>query len=74
MLIIANPAAGSNRGAKIIPLLEEVLKKRGVGYSIAITRYKGQEIELAEDGIKKGYKLIVALGIHHKALEAMIPK
>lgn len=62
MLIIANPAAGSNRGAKIIPLLEEILKKRGVGYSIAITRYKGQEIELAEDGIKKGYKLIVALG------------
>lgn len=62
MLIIANPAAGANRGAKIIPLLEEILKKMGVGYSIAISRYKGEEVNLAKEGMEKGFKLIVALG------------
>lgn len=62
MLIIANPAAGANRASKIIPLVEEILKKKGIDYVIEITRCKGDEIDIAGKGVKNGFNLIVALG------------
>ncbi len=62
MLIIANPAAGANRASKIIPLVEDILKKKGIDYVLEITRCKGEETGIAMDGIKKGFKLIAALG------------
>lgn len=62
MLIIANPAAGANRASKIIPLVEEILKKKGINYVLEITRCKGDEIGIAGKGIKNGFNLIVALG------------
>lgn len=62
MLIIANPAAGANKASKIIPLVEEILKKKGLDYVLEITRCKGDETGIARDGIKKGFKLITALG------------
>lgn len=62
MLIIANPTAGANKASKIIPLVEEILKKKGIDYVFEITRCKGDETGIARDGIKKGFKLITALG------------
>ncbi len=62
MLIIANPAAGANRASKIIPLVEEILKKKGIDYVLEITRYKGDEIGIAREGVKNGFNMIAALG------------
>ncbi len=62
MLIIANPAAGANKASKIIPLTEEILKKKGIEYVLEITQCKGDEIGIAREGIKRGFKLIAALG------------
>jgi len=62
LLIIANPAAGANRAFKIIPLVEEALKKKGIVYALKITRCKGEETGIARDGVKDGFNLIVALG------------
>lgn len=62
MLIIANPAAGANRASKIIPLVEEILKKKGIDYVFEITRCKGDETGIAKEGVKNGFNLIVALG------------
>lgn len=62
ILIIANPAAGANRATKIIPLVEDVLKNKGIDYALEITQCKGDEISIARDGIRKGFKLIAALG------------
>ncbi|MFZ3065775.1 MAG: diacylglycerol kinase family protein, partial [Nitrospirota bacterium] len=62
MLIIANPAAGANRASKIIPLVEEILRKKGIDYVLEITRCKGDEIDIARKGIKNGFNMIAALG------------
>ncbi|MEK6680054.1 MAG: diacylglycerol kinase family protein [Nitrospirota bacterium] len=62
MLIIANPAAGVNRASKIIPLVEEILKKKGIDYVLVITRCKGDETGIARKGIKNGFNMIAALG------------
>lgn len=62
ILIIANPAAGANSATKIIPLVEDILRKKGIDYVLEITQCKGDEISIARDGIRKGFKLIAALG------------
>lgn len=62
ILIIANPAAGANRASKMIPLVKDILKNKGIDYALEITRCKGDEIAIARKGVKNGFDLIAALG------------
>ena len=59
--LIANPAAGSGRGARRLPAVREALAAVGIR-DIRLTRAAGHERELAAQAAAEGVDTIVALG------------
>jgi diacylglycerol kinase (ATP) len=59
--LIANPAAGSGRGARRLPAVREALAAVGIR-DIRLTRSAGHERELAAQAAADGVDTIVALG------------
>lgn len=59
LLFIINPIAGGDRAKKLIPLIEEVLKKTNTEYEIIETTEPEEAIQIAE---KSSHHNIVAVG------------
>ena len=85
MLFIINPHSGKNRNKKIETIASEVLSADRFEVDFVYTRYAGHALELASEGVKKCYDIIVAVGgdgtihevsqslIHSKSVLAIIP-
>ena len=59
--LIANPAAGSGRGARRLPAVREALAAVGI-QDVRLTRSAGHERELAAQAAAEGIDTIIALG------------
>lgn len=64
LVVIANPAAGRGRGARLIPLVARALASRSptVSYVLHRTTYAGEETALAREAAESGTATILALG------------
>lgn len=61
-LIIVNPISGRGRGKKLIDTIHQTFQKHGLSYSLVETTIPWSAAGLAVDGIKQGYKGIIAAG------------
>lgn len=59
---IFNPIAGSGASNKAFAQMEQLLKERGVAYSVVRSDYAGHANELARAAIQEGHECIVAVG------------
>jgi diacylglycerol kinase (ATP) len=59
--LIANPAAGRGRGARLLPRVREALGTAGI-HDVRLTRAPGHERDLAAAAAGEGIETIVALG------------
>src|SRR6185295_4741061 len=62
VLVILNPWAGRGTAGRRQPELEQVLRETGVDFAIVTTHAVGGAIELAWQGVERGYERIVAVG------------
>ncbi len=60
--VILNPVASGGAVRKKWPYVQQLLKEQGLIYDFAITNGPGQAIELAREGVEKGYRKIMAIG------------
>ena len=60
--IIANPAAGRGRGAKLIPLIERHLGSAGFKFELHSTETPGHAADLALSLYQDGHRTVIALG------------
>ncbi len=60
--VIVNPAAGNGRALRLVPEVEENLRKSGVTFTLKISRSPDEPPILARRAIEEGYELIVAGG------------
>lgn len=60
--LIVNPAAGGGAVKRLWPRIERDLQKLGFSYTVKFTEGKMHAARLAEDGILKGYRKIMAIG------------
>src|SRR5262245_32261900 len=61
-LVIINPWAGRGAAGRRRPELEATLAQAGVEYAVVTTHAHGGAIELAWQGVERGYERIVAVG------------
>jgi diacylglycerol kinase (ATP) len=61
-LVIINPWAGRGAAGRRRPDLEMTLEQTGVEYAIVATHARGGAVELAWQGVERGYGRIVAVG------------
>lgn len=61
-LVIVNPNAGGRRGEHEWPGIKKLLEKEGIPFDPVLTEAPLHAISLAEEGIAKGYRDIVAVG------------
>ena len=59
-LIIINPTAGRGLAGRSIPQIEAELKKYNLDYKILLTERPWHSADLAEQGAKEGYDVVVA--------------
>lgn len=59
---IVNPKAGAQMKSRIKELLDQHLNHRKFTYGIKYTLKPGHGTELAQDAVKEGYKIVVAVG------------
>ena len=59
--LIANPAAGRGRAARVVGAVRELLHGRGI-HNIRLSEHPGHERELARDAAASGARTIIALG------------
>ncbi len=59
---IFNPIAGSGASNKAFAQMEQLLRERGVEYSVARSEYAGHAHELTRAALQKGHECIVAVG------------
>ena len=62
LLVILNPWAGRGTAGRRQPELEQALRETGVDFAIVNTHAVGGAIELAWQGVERGYGRIVAVG------------
>lgn len=62
ILLIYNNFAGNGRAKKTLNKVESLLEKYNIGFTLAITKYKGNGIEITEDADFSKYDGIVAAG------------
>jgi diacylglycerol kinase (ATP) len=62
VLVILNPWAGRGTAGRRQPELEQALRETGVDFAIVTTHAVGGAIELAWQGVERGYERIVAVG------------
>jgi len=60
--VIVNPNAGKGLGNKDWHKIESLMKENSLQYHEKFTRSRGHAIQLTYDGIKKGYRNIIAIG------------
>lgn len=60
--LIVNPAAGGGAVKRLWPRIERDLQKLGFSYTVKFTEGKMHAARLAEDGILKGYRNLLAIG------------
>ncbi|RPH32213.1 MAG: diacylglycerol kinase family lipid kinase [Bacteroidales bacterium] len=60
--VIINPLAGSGKGRTDWPLIESLLKAKGIDFDFAFTTHKYHSVELTVNAINQGYKKLVAVG------------
>ena len=61
-LVIVNPNAGKGKGLKDWKVIEELLKKRYISYTVTFTESKGHAVILTRDRIKNGCRNIITVG------------
>lgn len=61
-LLIVNPISGRGFAGRALPEIERLLKGYGVRYRVACTERSWHAAELAEQGARQGYEVIVAVG------------
>lgn len=61
-LIILNPHAGVGKGARDRALIEELLDKNNIQYTLVVSEYPGHTISLTKDRISNGYHKIIVAG------------
>jgi len=61
-VFIVNPTAGNGFGKKIVPTLEEMIKKYKVDADLVFTEYKGHACELAKRYASSGFKYVIGVG------------
>lgn len=74
-LFIVNPVAGKNKGARVLPLIERVMKKKELPYEIIKTTKIGEAKEIVQEAMNKHYSTIVAVGgdgTIHEVLNGMV--
>ena len=62
LLAIINPWAGRGAAGQRRPELERALRESGADFDIVATHAVGGAIELAWQGVERGYGRIVAVG------------
>jgi len=62
LLVVANPYAGGGRIAEVLPVVERVLRGRGVSYVVREARGYEALAEAAEEGSRGGFPAVVAVG------------
>ena len=62
LLVILNPWAGRGTAGRRRPELEATLRQYGAEYAILTTHARGGAVELAWQGIERGYDRIIAVG------------
>ncbi len=60
--LIVNPTSGRGFARRSLPAIERCLKKQGISYQVAFTEYPWHAAELAEEGARRGYDVVVAVG------------
>jgi diacylglycerol kinase (ATP) len=60
--IIVNPAAARGGSQKVLPKIENELKRLGVNYDIVHTRYSWHAADLAQQAVVTGYDVVVGAG------------
>lgn len=61
-LLIVNPISGRGFAGRALPEIEQKLKEQGVDYRLALTERPWHAAELAEQGARQGYEVVVAAG------------
>ncbi len=61
-LLIVNPISGRGFAGRALPEIEKHLRGYGVKYQVAFTERSWHAAELAEQGARQGYEVIVAVG------------
>ena len=61
-LVIVNPNAGKGKGLKDWKVIEELLKRRYISYTVMFTESKGHAVILTRDCIKNGCRNIITVG------------
>lgn len=61
-LLIVNPISGRGFARRALPEIEQRLKEHGVDYRLALTERPWHAAELAEQGARQGYEVVVAAG------------
>ena len=59
---IVNPNAGKGLGSRDWHKIEYLLNEYNLSFDVKFTRSKGHAIQLTREGIKKGYRNIIAVG------------
>src|SRR5829696_7781319 len=62
LLVVLNPWAGRGTAGQRQPELDAAFKQAGAEYAIVTTHARGGAIELAWQGVERGYERIVAVG------------
>jgi YegS/Rv2252/BmrU family lipid kinase len=60
--IIVNPAAGSGRGARSLPHLQDALTASGLEHTLVRTERRGHAADLAREAVLSGAGVVVAAG------------
>lgn len=61
-VFIVNPAAGSGRAGKAIPMIEAAMRERNLEFSILLTERPGHATDLARQAAEKGCQSVIAVG------------
>lgn len=61
-LFIVNPVAGKNKGAKVLLLIERVMKRKKIPHKIIQTTEIGEAQRIAKEAVNKEFSTIVAVG------------
>lgn len=60
--LIINPASGGKKAEKLIPAINEILRRSRLDFDIGITRNPGEATYLAREASKNNFQIIVAAG------------
>lgn len=61
-LAVINPIAGKGKATRWVNMLETLCKQANIELGLATTRFKGDAITLAREGVIKGYRKFLAVG------------